>query len=303
MRALGDTIKERETALAEVEERLKTMLLEIPNIPLADVPDGGEEDSVVLRHVGEPPQFDFEVKDHLDLGTRPRPHRHGARRQGERLALRLPQGRPRAAAVRPGALRPRHHRRQGLPAGHPAGAGARGGDVRHRLLPHRPRAGLRDRRRRLPGGHQRGAAGGHAHGGVPRGRASCRCATPATPRCFRREAGAAGRDTRGILRVHQFDKVEMFSFCLPEQSAAEHELILSAEEEILQGLGIPYRVVNIAAGDLGAPAAQKFDCEAWMPGPAAVPRGHELLQLHRLPGAAPRTAATAPRRARASCTR
>jgi seryl-tRNA synthetase len=84
--------------------------------------------------------------------------------------------------------------------------------------------------------------------------------------CFRREAGAAGRDTRGILRVHQFDKVEMFSFCLPEQSAFEHELILSAEEEILQGLGIPYRVVNIAAGDLGAPAAQKFDCEAWMPG-------------------------------------
>ena len=84
--------------------------------------------------------------------------------------------------------------------------------------------------------------------------------------CFRREAGAAGRDTRGILRVHQFDKVEMFSFCLPEQSAVEHELILSAEEEILQGLGIPYRVVNIAAGDLGAPAAQKFDCEAWMPG-------------------------------------
>ena len=84
--------------------------------------------------------------------------------------------------------------------------------------------------------------------------------------CFRREAGAAGRDTRGILRVHQFDKVEMFSFCLPEQAEYEHQLILSAEEEILQGLKIPYRVVNIAAGDLGAPAAQKFDCEAWMPG-------------------------------------
>jgi seryl-tRNA synthetase len=84
--------------------------------------------------------------------------------------------------------------------------------------------------------------------------------------CFRREAGAAGRDTRGILRVHQFDKVEMFSFCAPEQSATEHLVILSAEEAILQGLGIPYQVVNIAAGDLGAPAAQKFDCEAWLPG-------------------------------------
>ena len=113
-----------------------------------------------------------------------------------------------------------------------------------------------------------------------------RSATPATRTCFRREAGAAGRDTRGILRVHQFDKVEMFSFCAPEQSAAEHQVILSAEEAILQGLGIPYQVVNIAAGDLGAPAAQKFDCEAWLPGPAAVPRAHQLQQLHRLPGAA-----------------
>jgi seryl-tRNA synthetase len=84
--------------------------------------------------------------------------------------------------------------------------------------------------------------------------------------CFRREAGAAGKDTRGILRVHQFDKLEMFSFCLPDQSAAEHELIRSIEEEVLQGLEIPYRVVNIAAGDLGAPAAKKYDCEAWMPG-------------------------------------
>ncbi len=84
--------------------------------------------------------------------------------------------------------------------------------------------------------------------------------------CFRREAGAAGKDTRGILRVHQFDKLEMFSFCLPEQATDEHELIRATEEEIFGGLGIPYRVVNIAAGDLGAPAAKKYDLEAWMPG-------------------------------------
>ena len=84
--------------------------------------------------------------------------------------------------------------------------------------------------------------------------------------CFRREAGAAGKDTRGILRVHQFDKLEMFSFCLPEQAEGEHELIRATEEEIFGGLGIPYRVVNIAAGDLGAPAAKKYDLEAWMPG-------------------------------------
>lgn len=84
--------------------------------------------------------------------------------------------------------------------------------------------------------------------------------------CFRREAGTAGRDTRGIFRVHQFDKVEMFAFVTPDQSAAEHERILAIEESILQELEIPYRVVNIAVDDLGASAAMKYDNEAWLPG-------------------------------------
>jgi seryl-tRNA synthetase len=84
--------------------------------------------------------------------------------------------------------------------------------------------------------------------------------------CFRREAGAAGRDTRGIFRVHQFDKVEMFSFVEPEDAADEHERLLATEEEILQALEIPYRVVNIAVDDLGASAAKKYDLEAWLPG-------------------------------------
>jgi seryl-tRNA synthetase len=83
--------------------------------------------------------------------------------------------------------------------------------------------------------------------------------------CFRREAGAAGKDTRGIFRVHQFDKVEMFSFVSPEESAREHERILAIEEEILTALGLPYRVMNIAVGDLGNSAAKKYDCEAWLP--------------------------------------
>src|SRR5437588_12110582 len=84
--------------------------------------------------------------------------------------------------------------------------------------------------------------------------------------CFRREAGAAGKDTRGIFRVHQFDKVEMFAFVEPEESEEEHERLLAIEEELLQALDIPYRVVNIAARDLGASAAKKYDLEAWMPG-------------------------------------
>jgi seryl-tRNA synthetase len=84
--------------------------------------------------------------------------------------------------------------------------------------------------------------------------------------CFRREAGAAGKDTRGIFRVHQFDKVEMFTYVEPDQSSAEHERILAIEEEILSELEIPYRVVNIAVNDLGASAAKKYDCEGWLPG-------------------------------------
>jgi seryl-tRNA synthetase len=83
--------------------------------------------------------------------------------------------------------------------------------------------------------------------------------------CFRREAGAAGKDTRGIFRVHQFDKVEMFSFVDPERSREEHERILAIEEEILAALELPYRVVNVAVGELGASAAKKYDCEAWLP--------------------------------------
>ena len=83
--------------------------------------------------------------------------------------------------------------------------------------------------------------------------------------CFRRESGAAGKDTRGIFRVHQFDKVEMFSFVRPEDSQAEHQRLVAIQERILQMLELPYRVVDIPIGDLGAPAARKLDCEAWIP--------------------------------------
>src|SRR5204863_7231670 len=86
--------------------------------------------------------------------------------------------------------------------------------------------------------------------------------------CFRREAGAAGKDTRGIFRVHQFDKVEMFAFVVPEESRAEHERLLAIEEELLQALEIPYRLVNIAVHDLGASSAKKYDLEASRPGHA-----------------------------------
>ena len=265
MRSLGDTIKEREASLTEVEEQLKTMLLEIPNLPLPGVPDGGEDDSVVLRYVGTPPEFNFEVKDHLDLGIALDliDMERGAKVSGSRFAylkgdLVLLQ----FALVRYGldiigakGFRPvippvlvREEAMYGtgfFPTDRAQVYETVDGDC-------------------LVGTSEVPLAAMHMQELLEAEKLPLRYAGYSS--CFRREAGAAGRDTRGILRVHQFDKVEMFSFCLPEQSAFEHELILSAEEEILQGLGIPYRVVNIAAGDLGAPAAQKFDCEAWMPG-------------------------------------
>ncbi len=103
----------------------------------------------------------------------------------------------------------------------------------------------------------------HAHEILDEGDLPLRYAGFST--CFRREAGAHGKDTAGIFRVHQFDKVEMFSFCHPERSWPEHEFLLSVEEEIAQSLEIPYRVVNVAAGDLGSSAAKKYDVEAWIP--------------------------------------
>ena len=114
--------------------------------------------------------------------------------------------------------------------------------------------------------------------------------------CFRREAGTYGKDMGGMFRVHQFDKVEMFSFTTPETSWDEHEMLVSIEEEIVGNLEIPYRVVNVAAGDLGGSAAKKYDIEGWLPATAALSRADVVLELHRLPGAAPADPRPAARR-------
>ncbi len=265
MRKLGDEIKEREAALAETEERLGAMLLELPNIPLPGVPDGGEEDSVVLRTVGTPREFDFEPKDHLDLGLAlglidmERAAKVSGSRfaylKGDLVMLQFALVRYALDVIQSKGFRPvippvlvREEAMYGtgfFPTDRAQVYETVDGDC-------------------LVGTSEVPLAAMHMEEFLDEAAFPIRYAGYST--CFRREAGAAGRDTRGILRVHQFDKVEMFSFCAPEQSETEHLVILSAEEAILQGLGIPYQVVNIAAGDLGAPAAQKFDCEAWLPG-------------------------------------
>jgi seryl-tRNA synthetase len=265
MKELGGEIRDFEQRLAAVDERLNGMLLEIPNIPLDDVPPGGEDDAVVLRHVGEPPTFDFEPLDHLDLGVRLGliDMERAARASGSRFVylkgdlvllqfvlmrygIDLVQARGFVPVIPPVLVREEAMYGTGFfPTDEQQIYRTTDGDC-------------------LVGTSEVPLAALHMDEFVEAESLPLRYTGYST--CFRREAGAAGKDTRGILRLHQFDKLEMFSFCLPEQSPAEHELIREAEEEIFGGLGIPYRVVNIAAGDLGAPAAKKIDLEAWMPG-------------------------------------
>jgi len=265
MRQLGDEIKGFERQLLEVEQRLQDLLLRIPNLPLEDVPPGGEEDSVVLRVVGEPRRFDFPAKDHLDLAAPAGliDMERAAKAAGSRFAylkgdlvllefallhygLEIVQRHGFLPVLPPVIVREEAMYGTGfLPTDEAQVYRTADGDC-------------------LVGTSEVPLAAMHMDEFLEAGSLPLRYSGFST--CFRREAGAAGKDTRGIFRVHQFDKLEMFSFCLPEQSLAEHELIRDIQEEILQGLHLPYRVVNIAAGDLGAPAAKKYDLEAWFPG-------------------------------------
>ena len=265
MRELGGEIKRLEKELAEVEERRDALAATLPNLPHPDAPDGGPDDAVTLREVGERPTFDFPVRDHLDLGTA-----HGwintekaAEASGTRFAyllgdlvlvelalIRFAVERLRAEGFEP--VVPPVLVREGPLFGTGFFPGER------EMIYEIPRDELF-----LVGTSEVSLAALHADEILDAESLPRRYAGIST--CFRREAGAAGKDTRGIIRVHQFDKVEMFSFVHPDESDAEHERLLAIEEGILQALEIPYRVVDIAVGDLGAPAARKFDCEAWIP--------------------------------------
>jgi len=264
---LGEEIKAIEHGLAAVDRQIEELLAALPNLPDPSAPDGdSEEDAEVLRVVGEAPETAFEPRDHLELGSALGliDMESAARASGSRFAY-LKGGLVRLElALVQYAL---------------AKLGARGFEpvVPPVLVREEPlfwtgflptdRAQIYEIAADglyLAGTSEVALAALHAEEILGVERLPIRYAGFST--CFRREAGAAGRDTRGIFRVHQFDKVEMFSFVLPEDSAAEHERLLAIEEEILAELGIPYRVVNVAAGDLGASAAKKYDCEAWLPG-------------------------------------
>jgi seryl-tRNA synthetase len=252
--------------LEQVDAALGEIVAALPNLPDPDAPDGmTEEDAVLVREVGERPEFDFEPRDHLEIGTELDliDMEAGARLSGSRFAylkgdlvllelalvrfaIELVRGEGHEPVVPPVLVR-----EEAL-----EGTGFLPGD--------------RDQIYEIPkdelfltGTSEVALAGLHADQILTAAELPLRYCAFST--CFRREAGAAGRDTRGIFRVHQFDKVEMFSFVEPSSSAAEHERLLAIEERILGELEIPYRVVNVAVGDLGAPAAKKYDCEAWIP--------------------------------------
>ena len=267
MRELSGEIKQLSQELGEVESQIEKVLPNLPNLPDPTAPDGRtEEDAELVRTVGEPPQFDFEPRDHLDLGTELGliDVESAARASGSRFAyLKGDLVLIEMALVRMAFDRLSEH--DFVPVAPPV-------LVREEplywtgFLP-TDRAQIYEIAGDdlfLVGTSEVSLAALHADEILAEEALPIRYAGFST--CFRREAGAAGRDTRGIFRVHQFDKVEMFSFVRPEESGAEHELILSIEEGIMHTLGIPYRVVNIAAGDLGASAAKKYDIEAWLPG-------------------------------------
>jgi seryl-tRNA synthetase len=245
--------------VAAVDEELNAAILRVPNLP---DPSAADEDTV-LREVGEAGR---EGRDHLELLGELVDMGRGARTSGSRFAyLRGPLVLLELALVRWGLeLLGEHGFEPVVPpvlVREPALYGTGMLPDTEQQLYHLPEDDLY-----LAGTSEVPLASLHA-GEILAGDAlPLRYAGFST--CFRREAGAAGKDTRGIFRVHQFDKLEMFCFVPPEDSVEEHERLLAIEEEILGALGIPYRVVNIAVDDLGASAAKKYDLEAWLPGQA-----------------------------------
>ena len=259
MRGVAARVKELQGEVAAVDERLGAALAVVPNLPAETAPAGQEGE--VLREVGE---AGAEGRDHLELLGGLVDMEAGARVSGSRFAyLRGPLVLLELALVRFALERLGTH---GFEPVIPPVLVREEAMFGTGFLPDTEQQIYRvaDDDLYLVGTSEVPLASLHAGEILPEDELPLRYAGYSP--CFRREAGAAGRDTRGIFRVHQFSKVEMFAFVAPEESEAEHERLLAIEEELMQALEIPYRVVNIPAWDLGASAAKKYDLEAWLPG-------------------------------------
>jgi seryl-tRNA synthetase len=260
-------LQELDEQLAAAEERRRDLLARVPNPPAEDTPDGfTDEDAVVVRVVGEPPSFSFPVKDHLDLAQTLGwiDMERAARVSGSRFAYRVGDFALTELALYRYALD--RLVQKGFTAVLPPVLVREEAMYGTGFLPTDEVNIYKVERDELylTGTAEVGVAAMHMGEQLDADALPLRYAGYSTN--FRREAGAAGKDTRGMFRVHQFDKVEMFVFTTMEVARDEHERLLAIEEELIGDLDIPYRVVNVAAGDLGASAVKKYDIEGWFPG-------------------------------------
>ena len=267
--AAGQVLADKVKAALEIanaaEARLNELMWKIENVVLEEVPAGGEENFKVLKEVGTRASFDFEPKDHVALGESLDiiDIERGVKVSGSRfyflkgwgarlelalmnMALDLATKHDFTALITPTLVRPEVMAGTGFLGEH--------SDEIYYL----PADDLY-----LTGTSEVALAGYHRDEIIDLSNGPLRYAGWST--CYRREAGSAGRDTRGILRVHQFNKLEMFSYVKPEDAEKEHLKLLALEEEMLQACELSYRVIDTAAGDLGSSAARKYDSEAWMP--------------------------------------
>jgi len=263
---IGNSVATDEERLKGLEARRTELLLTLPNLAEDAAPDGGEDDAVLVREVGERAGFDFATRDHLEIGEALGliDIERAAKVSGSRFAYLMGDLVRLQMALVSFAIA--HVSTAGFVPVIPPVLVRESAMWGTGFFP-TDRASIYETAADdlfLVGTSEVPLAALHQDEILDADALPLRYAGVST--CFRREAGAAGKDTRGIFRVHQFDKVEMFSFVRPEDSAEEHQLILGLEEGIFQALEVPYRVVDIAIGDLGAPAARKFDIEAWMPG-------------------------------------
>ncbi|PFG39384.1 seryl-tRNA synthetase [Georgenia soli] len=265
---LAEGVKAAEAESNEAAAALERLLYQVPNVVADGVPAGGEDDYVVLRHEGTVRDFSaegFEPKDHLDLGEglRAIDVRRGTKVAGARfyyltgIGARLELALLNAAMdqaiaagftpmITPTLVSPQTMSGTGF-------LGAHADEIYH----------LATDDLYLTGTSEVALAGYHTDEILDLSAGPLRYAGWST--CYRREAGSYGKDTRGIIRVHQFNKVEMFTYTTVEEAEAEHARLLAWEEEMLAKVELPYRVIDTAAGDLGDSAARKFDCEAWLP--------------------------------------
>ena len=266
MKKIGEEIKEHDTSLASVNEKIDYIMYRIPNIPNPQVPEGEtDEDNVEIKVWGEPTKFDFEPKAHWDLGTDLNllDFERAGKITGSRFTIYKGAG-ARLERAMINYFLDKHIFENGYTEILPPYMVNRDSMTGTGQLPK-----FEDDAFKVDNGYFLIPTAEVPVTNMYKNETLAGADLPikhvAYSACFRAEAGSAGRDTRGLIRQHQFNKVELLKFCKPEQSYEELDKLVKDAESVLQGLGLPYRIVRICKGDLGFTAALKYDIEVWMP--------------------------------------